>query len=138
MLRAAIDSLALRYRQVLGWLEELVGGRIDTIHIVGGGSQNRQLCQATADACNRRVVAGPVEATAIGNLLMQAVAAGDIGSVSDARAIVRRSFRVEDYLPQRAWRLGRGLRAVRADHGWVAIVRTKKNGVGGYGRGYGG
>jgi rhamnulokinase len=100
VLRTAIESLALRYRQALGWLEELVGGRIETIHIVGGGSQNRQLCQATADACNRRVVAGPVEATAIGNLLMQAVAAGDIASVADARVIVRESFAVEEYLPR--------------------------------------
>ena len=63
----------------MSWLEELIGGPIETIHVVGGGSHNRQLCQATADACRRRVVAGPVEATAIGNLLMQAVAVGDIG-----------------------------------------------------------
>ena len=99
VLRTAIESLALKYRQVLGWLEELVGGRIDTIHIVGGGTQNRQLCQATADACNRRVVAGPVEATAIGNVLVQAVAAGDVGSIAEAREIVRRSFAVEQYEP---------------------------------------
>ena len=52
--------------------EALAGGRIETIHIVGGGTQNRQLCQAAADACGRRVVAGPVEATAIGNLMVQA------------------------------------------------------------------
>ena len=104
-LRTAIESLALRYRQALGWLEELVGGRIETIHIVGGGSQNRQLCQATADACDRRVVAGPVEATAIGNVLMQAVAAGDIASVVDARAIVRESFSTLEYQPhdRRGW-----------------------------------
>ena len=74
MIRCALESLALRYRQVLGWLEELIGGRIETIHIVGGGTQNRQLCQMAADACHRRVVAGPVEATAIGNVMMQAVA----------------------------------------------------------------
>ncbi len=105
VLRTAIESLALRYRQALGWLEELVGGRIETIHIVGGGSQNRQLCQATADACDRRVVAGPVEATAIGNVLMQAVAAGDIASVVDARAIVRESFSAVEYQPRdrRGW-----------------------------------
>jgi rhamnulokinase len=100
MLRTAIDSLALRYRQVLGWLEELTGGRIETIHIVGGGSQNRQLCQAAADACNRRVVAGPVEATAIGNVLMQAIAARDVGSIADARSIVGVSFGVEEYRPR--------------------------------------
>jgi rhamnulokinase len=104
VLRAAIDSLALRYRQVLGSLEELIGGQIETIHIVGGGSHNRQLCQATADACQRRVLAGPVEATAIGNVLMQALAVGDIGSIADARAIVRQSFAVEEYLPRDAAR----------------------------------
>jgi len=100
VLRTAIESLALKYRQVLGWLEELVGGRIDTVHIVGGGTQNRQLCQAAADACDRRVVAGPIEATAIGNLLMQAVAAGDVGSIAQAREIVRMSFAVEEYSPR--------------------------------------
>ena len=72
VIRCALESLALQYRRVLGWLEELIGGRIETIHIVGGGTQNRQLCQMAADACQRRVVAGPVEATAIGNVMMQA------------------------------------------------------------------
>ena len=56
-----------------------------TIHVVGGGTQNRQLCQATADACQRRVVAGPVEATAIGNVIVQAVAAGAVGSIAEVR-----------------------------------------------------
>jgi rhamnulokinase len=100
VVRTAIESLALKYRQVLGWLEELVGGRLEVIHVVGGGTQNRQLCQATADACNRPVVAGPVEATAIGNILMQAVAAGDVGSIAEAREIVRTSFAVEQYEPR--------------------------------------
>ncbi len=100
VIRCALESLALRYRQVLGWLEELVGGRIETIHIVGGGTQNRQLCQMAADACQRRVVAGPVEATAIGNVMMQAVAAGAVGSIAEAREVVRRSFSVEEYTPR--------------------------------------
>src|SRR6266403_48464 len=98
-MRTAIESLALKYRQVLGWLEELVEGRIETIHIVGGGTQNRQLCQAAADACCRRVVAGPIEATAIGNVMMQAVAAGVVGSIAEAREVIRRSFSVEEYVP---------------------------------------
>jgi rhamnulokinase len=100
VIRLALESLALKYRQVLGWLEELVGGRIETIHIVGGGTQNRRLCQMAADACRRRVVAGPVEATAIGNLMMQAVAAGDVASIEQARAVVRESFDVQEYVPE--------------------------------------
>ena len=100
MIRCALESLALRYRMVLGWLEELVGGRIETIHIVGGGAQNRLLCQMTADACGRRVVAGPVEATAIGNVAMQAVAVGAIGSIAEAREIIRHSFEVQEYRPK--------------------------------------
>jgi rhamnulokinase len=90
---------------VLGFLEELVGGRIETIHIVGGGTQNKLLCQMTADACNRRVVAGPVEATAIGNLMMQAVAQGAVGSIAQAREIVRTSFAAQEYRPKQpqAW-----------------------------------
>ncbi len=102
VIRCAIESLALRYRQVLGWLEQLVGSRIETIHIVGGGTQNAQLCQATADACQRPVVAGPIEATAIGNLLVQAVAAGEIGSIVEAREVSRRSFGVAVYEPSAA------------------------------------
>jgi rhamnulokinase len=101
-IRCALESLALRYRQVLTWLEELVGGRIETIHIVGGGTQNRQLCQATADACRRVVLAGPVEATAIGNVVVQAISAGEVGSIEDARAVVRRSFPPDRYEPQNA------------------------------------
>jgi rhamnulokinase len=105
VIRAALESLALKYRRVLAWLEELVGGRIETVHIVGGGTQNRQLCQMTADACRRRVVAGPIEATAIGNVMMQAIAAGSVGSIAEAREVVRDSFSVEEYLPRNleAW-----------------------------------
>jgi rhamnulokinase len=105
VIRCALESLALRYRMVLGFLEELIGGRIETIHIVGGGTQNRLLCQMAADATNRRVVAGPVEATAIGNLMMQAVAHGAVGSIAQARDIIRTSFAVQEYRPRQpaAW-----------------------------------
>ncbi len=99
VLRTALDSVALKFRHVLGMCERLVGGRIETIHVVGGGTQNRLLCQAAADACGRIVVAGPVEATAIGNLVVQAVAAGDVGSIAQARELVRASFPVETYQP---------------------------------------
>jgi len=100
VLAAAIAGLALKSRYVLGKLEELAGGRLETIHIVGGGTQNKQLNQATADACGRRVVAGPIEATAIGNVMMQAIAAGAVKDIAEAREVVGESFAVEEYLPR--------------------------------------
>ncbi len=105
VLRCALESIAMKFRQVLQWCEELSGGRIETIHIVGGGTKNRQLCQFAADSCGRRVLTGPVEATAIGNLMMQAVAAGDVSSIAEAREVIRRSFPVEEFTPQNtaAW-----------------------------------
>jgi rhamnulokinase len=99
IVRCALESLAMRYRWVLERLEELSGRRIETIHVVGGGSQNELLCQLTADACAREVLAGPVEATAIGNLLTQAMAVGLLGSLEDAREVVRRSWQPRRYVP---------------------------------------
>ena len=100
LIRCVLESLALKCRYVLGALEDLVEGPLRTIHVVGGGVQNRQLCQATADACQRRVLAGPIEATALGNVMMQSIAAGSVGSIADARAIIARSFPVETYEPR--------------------------------------
>jgi len=100
VVRCALESLALRYRWVLQRLEELLGRRLDTVHVVGGGSQNALLCQFTADACNRPVHAGPIEATAIGNVLVQALGLGLIGSLQEAREVVRRSFEVRVFVPQ--------------------------------------
>ncbi len=104
--RVALEGLALCYRWVLERLERLTGKRLQTIHIVGGGSQNGLLNQFTADACDRPVLAGPVEATAIGNVLTQAVGLGVLGSLADAREVVRRSFEVRAYEPRNpdAWR----------------------------------
>lgn len=105
-IRCCLESLALKYRWVLERLETFRGARIETVHIVGGGTQNRLLCQLAADAMNRPVIAGPVEATAIGNLLMQALGLGDLSSVQEARAVVRSSFALETYAPgsdQGAW-----------------------------------
>lgn len=101
VIRCAIQSIAMQYRRVLGWLEGLVGGRLETIHIVGGGANNRELCQMAADACNRRVLAGPTEATAIGNIMMQAVAGGEVGDIAQAREVIRQSFTVEEYTPRK-------------------------------------
>lgn len=100
VIRAALESLALKYRLVLGYLEELTGKRLDTIHIVGGGTQNRLLCQMTADACNRTVIAGPVEATAIGNVMVQAITDGVVKSIAEARSLVKESFSVQKYTPR--------------------------------------
>ena len=100
IVRCALDSLALRYRWVLERLEELTGKRISTIHIVGGGCQNTLLCQLAADCCNRAVIAGPVEATALGNVLVQMIGLGLIKSLADGREIIRRSFDVKTYEPR--------------------------------------
>lgn len=102
LVRCALESLALKYRWVLERLEQVAGRRLETIHIVGGGTQNQLLSQLTADACGRRVVAGPSEATATGNLLMQAVAVGELAALDDLRAVVRASFELEEYLPNPA------------------------------------
>jgi rhamnulokinase len=99
-IRAALESLALTYRHVVESLEEVTGRTIATIHIVGGGSRNGLLNQFTADATGRTVVTGPVEATAAGNVLMQAVALGAVGSLAEARRIVRASFPVETWTPR--------------------------------------
>ncbi|HVS40020.1 MAG TPA: rhamnulokinase family protein [Gemmataceae bacterium] len=106
MVRCALEGLALCYRWVLERLEGLTGKRLQTIHIVGGGSQNALLNQFTADACDRPVLAGPVEATAIGNVLTQAIGLGVLGSLADAREIVRRSFEVASCEPKNpdAWK----------------------------------
>jgi rhamnulokinase len=103
--RCCLESLALKYRWVLEKLEALSGKRLDVIHVVGGGCQNALLCQFTADACGRPVVAGPVEATAAGNVLTQALGLGVLGSVAEAREVVRRSFDVVTYEPRKpeAW-----------------------------------
>ncbi len=97
--RCALESLALAYRQALGQIEEVLGYSLDAIHIVGGGSRNRLLNQFTADACGKPVIAGPVEATAIGNLLVQAMALGRLGSLADVRQVVRNSFNPEVFQP---------------------------------------
>jgi rhamnulokinase len=97
--RVILDSLALKYRVVLESLEELTGVHYDTLHIVGGGAKNRLLNQLTADATGRVVLAGPVEATALGNIAMQMVATGAVPSVDAARQLIGRSFPLARYEP---------------------------------------
>lgn len=98
--RAILEGLALRYRQVLESLESLLGRKLGVIHIVGGGSRNQVLNQFVADATGRPVVAGPAEATAAGNVLVQAIGAGALSGLAEARALIRRSFAVTTVEPQ--------------------------------------
>ncbi|QEL14984.1 rhamnulokinase [Limnoglobus roseus] len=100
LVRCCLDSLALQYRRVVGVLEDVTGEPIEVIHIVGGGSRNRLLNQLTADATGRPVLAGPVEATALGNVLVQARVAGDLSSLADLRRVVRESFAVTAFDPR--------------------------------------
>ena len=97
--RIVFESLALKYRHTLEMLEELVGRRLDALHIVGGGTQNRLLSQFAADAIGRPVVAGPIEATAAGNILMQMLATGAISSLRQGRRVIRNSFDTEVFEP---------------------------------------
>jgi len=99
VVRCALESLALKHRWVLERLETILRRRLEPIHIVGGGAQNRLLCQLTADATGRRVVAGPVEATAIGNIIVQAMAMGHIASLAEGRRVVRHSCDLATYEP---------------------------------------
>jgi rhamnulokinase len=102
MARVIFESLALRYREVLESLESLLGRKLETIHIVGGGSRNGVLNQFVADACGRTVIAGPAEATAMGNVLIQAIGAGELSGLAAAREIVRRSVALEVFTPKSA------------------------------------
>ncbi len=100
IVRCCLDSLALKCRAALDDLAAVTGRRPATLRIVGGGSQNRLLCQLTADACGLPVVAGPVEATALGNVMVQAIAAGELGSVAEGRAAVSASVHLDVYEPR--------------------------------------
>jgi rhamnulokinase len=103
--RCCLESLALKYRWAVERIEEMLATRIETIHIVGGGSKNVLLNQFTADATGRVVHAGPVEATAMGNVLVQAMGRGRIDGLEQLRAVVARSFPVTVYEPREtsAW-----------------------------------
>jgi len=102
MIRVILESLALKYRVIMERIEDITGQDIDCLHIVGGGIQNELLCQFTANAIGKKVVAGPIEATASGNLLIQAKAIGQIKTLAELRKIVRNSFELIEYQPQEA------------------------------------
>lgn len=102
LLRIILESLAWKHRRVLRDLEALVGRRLEVVHVVGGGARNALLCQLTADACGRPVLAGPVEAAALGNVLAQAISAGACSSWAEARRLVRASVSTVCYEPKDA------------------------------------
>lgn len=98
--RCIVDSLALAYRMAVQTAQRLAGRFVDSVHIVGGGSRNSLLCQLTADACDLPVIAGPVEASALGNLLVQARAVGALsGGLAEMRALVRETHELAHYQP---------------------------------------
>ncbi len=100
--KAILESLAFKYRYVLDSMEELIGHRLEEIRIIGGGAKNSLLNQYTADATGRPVLAGPVEATALGNIAMQMLATGAVPSLAEARAVIDRSFPTDRFEPQEA------------------------------------
>ncbi|UZX04440.1 rhamnulokinase [Arthrobacter sp. CDRTa11] len=101
--RCILDSLAAGYAKAISAAERLADRQVEVVHVVGGGSQNRLLCQLTADATGTRVVAGPVEATALGNVLVQARAAGAVsGGLSELRALVANAGGLQEFAPQLA------------------------------------
>jgi sugar (pentulose or hexulose) kinase len=103
--RAALESLACKYQYQLERLETLCDKTFETLHVVGGGTYNQLLCQFTANATGKRVVAGPGEATTLGNVVMQMLALGHIDSLAQGRALVRQSFALQEYEPhdRAAW-----------------------------------
>jgi rhamnulokinase len=98
--RCALESLALSYRRTKEQLETLCGQRLTRVRIVGGGSQNSLLNQFCANACQLPVSAGPVEASALGNICVQMIAMGEIAGLNEARALIRQSFTIQEFLPQ--------------------------------------
>ena len=99
LIRAILDSLALRYDQLLRTAAGLTGRTLKTLHVVGGGSANTLLNQISADATGLEVVAGPIEATALGNAAVQAIACGDLANLAQARAVIAASSQVDRYQP---------------------------------------
>jgi len=94
-----VESLALKYRYTIDLLTRVTGAAPSEVHVVGGGARNELLCQSTADAMGVPVLAGPEEATVVGNLLGQAIALGELSSLEEARAVVRTSFEPRVFEP---------------------------------------
>jgi rhamnulokinase len=100
IVRGVIESLAEKYTETIKMIEEITDRTLKEIYIIGGGCRNGLLCQLVANATDLPVYAGPVEATSIGNLIVQAKSMGQIKSIAEGRKIIRRSFDIKKYLPE--------------------------------------
>jgi rhamnulokinase len=100
IVRTALEGLALKYREVLENLRRKTGKSLAQLHIVGGGTQNELLNQMTADSTGCEVIAGPTEATGVGNVVVQMIASGELGSLGDARQVIADSFELKRYEPR--------------------------------------
>ena len=109
IVRCILESLALKHAETVELVGRVTGRRLDDLHVVGGGAGSALLCTWTAEAADRLVVAGPVEATVVGNMLVQAIAQGEIATLAEGREIVRASFSPAEYEPSGsdAWREAR-------------------------------
>lgn len=104
-MRCIYESLALKYRFALGQLSEATGKRFSALHVLGGGTKDGLLCRMTADCSGLPVLAGPVEATALGNIVLQLIALGELRDVDEGRALIARTEDVKRFEPgeQNAW-----------------------------------
>lgn len=102
LVRCIYESLAMKYKFAVGQLEQNTGKKFDVLHLLGGGTKDSFLCQMTADSLNIPVVAGPAEATALGNIILQLIALGDIESVADGRKIIKEREKLKTYIPSNA------------------------------------
>jgi rhamnulokinase len=126
LIRAVFESLACKYRLVLEEVEDVTGAPIEVVHVIGGGARNAFLCQLTANVTGRPVLAGPSEAAALGNIVVQLHAFGELGSLVEMRELVRSSIEVQAYEPDPAAQgealYDRFLRVVRSDRVGQGIV----------------
>ena len=99
IIRCIMESLAFEYRSSIKVLEQIKGKKIEVLHILGGGSQNEPLCRYTSDACGLKVVAGPIEATALGNIVVQAIVSKEVKDLNHARVLIKNSFPLNVYNP---------------------------------------
>ncbi|MBR5260834.1 MAG: rhamnulokinase, partial [Oscillospiraceae bacterium] len=100
VMRCIYESLAMKYRHTLNCLEDITGKKYNSMHVVGGGTKDNFLCQLAANACNIPVIAGPIEATVLGNAVNQLMASGDVADLADARRVISNSFDTIRYEPK--------------------------------------